>query len=437
MKRIALAVLALAACKDTEIVIGGLQEVTSLRSLPNRDLDILFVIDNSPSMADDQAALAANFPVMMDVLSELDGDLPNLHIGITTSDMGTSGGPPIGSGGQGGCAGTGDNGALAGFLTDVVDPSTGERVRNYSGTLRDAFTAEALVGQGGCGFEQHLGAMQAALATGANPGFLRPEANLAVVFLADEDDCTATAELFAPESAALGPLQSYRCFEFGVTCTPDTPRDPGVKTACAPRASPYTSDVQPYIDALVATKSDERMLMVAAIAGPAEPVEVVVRPPPGGGAAQLALSPSCAYEGATGLQTADPAVRLSAFVNAFAPRSTFTPLCSNDLSAPLVQIGATAKKLIGDPCIDTTSLQDLDPSTDGVQPACEVLDIRDDAPFSPVSLPACGGGAANCYRLAVDTQACPRTPGSLKLTVERSTQVGPDTWTHVRCQQAD
>ena len=48
----------------------------------------------------------------------------------------------------------------------------------------------ALVGASGCGFEQHLSAMSRAFANPANASFLRAGANLAVVIVADEDDCS-------------------------------------------------------------------------------------------------------------------------------------------------------------------------------------------------------------------------------------------------------
>src|SRR5512144_440234 len=108
--------ICLAACTSSEVVVGDLQDVATLRAIPNRDLDVLFVVDNSPSMADKQRSLAANFPRMMDVLATLDGGLPNLHIGVVTSDMGTSAtstppAEPVGAG-PGACSGTGNNGAL-------------------------------------------------------------------------------------------------------------------------------------------------------------------------------------------------------------------------------------------------------------------------------------------------------------------------------------
>src|SRR5258706_14754108 len=110
MRTLPIRVLATAACSDTAIVVGGLQEVTSMRASMNRDLDILFVVDSSPSMADKQHSLAQNFPRMIDVLAQLDGGLPNLHLGVVTSDMGTNGGPAIGQVGNGGWRGGGDGG---------------------------------------------------------------------------------------------------------------------------------------------------------------------------------------------------------------------------------------------------------------------------------------------------------------------------------------
>jgi len=166
------------ACHTADIVVGDLQEVAVIRAVPDRDLDLLFVIDNSPSMADKQVSLAENFRRIIDKLVQLDGGLPNLHIGVVTSDMGTQGsgvatpGAPIGVLGNGGCAGAGGDGALAhdgdpqlvrGFLVDVADPaSPGGRLRNYDGELVDEFARLAQVGAGGCGFEQHLAAMRRA-----------------------------------------------------------------------------------------------------------------------------------------------------------------------------------------------------------------------------------------------------------------------------------
>ena len=58
-------------------------------------------------------------------------------------------------------------------------------MKNYNGPLEDMLGKMVALGTAGCGFEQHLWSMQRALQnTTANPGFLRPEAYLAVIVVA-------------------------------------------------------------------------------------------------------------------------------------------------------------------------------------------------------------------------------------------------------------
>ena len=432
----------LAACSDSSVVVGDLQEITTLRAVPNRDLDVLFVVDNSPSMAEQQASLAANFTRMIDVLEQLDGGIPNLHIGVVTSDMGTSStqgppGPAIGTIGQGGCANAGNDGGLqhrstaltGNYILDVALPD-GSRQRNYTGALRDVFGDIALVGAGGCGFEQHLASMRRALVNPTNAGFLRPNANLAVVIIADEDDCSAFAPgLFSTDTANFGPLASFRCSRFGLRCDPDDMNTPGPKHDCVPRvASPLVEEVQPFVDALLAAKPDPRYVMVSAIIGDPTPVDFEIQNL--NGMNELALAASCTFNGPTGPETAAPGVRLAAFLDAFPGRSQLTSICNADLSGALSQIGTSAKKLVGDPCLEG-ALADASPDP-GLQPACEVLDIRDSDP-TPTALPACGSGASDCYEIAPDPVACPASPENLRVRFHR-TAVAEDTWTHVRCQ---
>ncbi len=54
----------------------------------NREIDILFMIDDSPSMLPLQAKLLANFPVFMNVLKNLPMGLPDVHIAVVSSDTG-------------------------------------------------------------------------------------------------------------------------------------------------------------------------------------------------------------------------------------------------------------------------------------------------------------------------------------------------------------
>lgn len=440
MFRYGLLVAALAACHGDPIVVGDLHEVASLKAIPNRDLDLLFVIDNSGSTTDKQARLAASFPQMIDVLSQLDGGLPNLHIGVVTSDLGTSASTGASTLSVPGCDEVGDegllqpgtSGALDGTFIIDADDGAGGRTRNYTGELRDVFAGIAQVGDLGCGFEQHLAATRRALTNPANAGFIRPEASLGIVIIADEDDCSVRDPAFFSVDTDDDPRQSFRCTRHGVTC--DAELDTvGPKSRCAPREdSLLIEGVQPFVDAVLAVKPDPRMVMVAGVVGDLEPFAIEQRDIDGSGEPQLALAHSCVFDGPHGPEVADPAVRLAAFVDAFHPRSTLTSICSDDLTAPLVTIGESAKQMMGDPCLDTTQLADASPDP-GVQPACEVVDVRDAAPDAPRELPPCTAGATDCFELVPDPAACPATPDHLRIRFHRSA-VTDDTWTSVRCQ---
>ena len=85
---------ALAGCPDRTISeVNPSQGRVEYKDIPvnlNRNIDILFVIDDSGSMADKQNNLAANFPNFIDVLNTIQGGLPDVHIGVVSSDMGVS-----------------------------------------------------------------------------------------------------------------------------------------------------------------------------------------------------------------------------------------------------------------------------------------------------------------------------------------------------------
>src|SRR3569833_2399368 len=68
---------------------GVQYEIAEFPVTPTLDLDLLFLFDDSPSMADKQANLASSFPKLIEVLSALPGGLPSVHIGVATSDLGT------------------------------------------------------------------------------------------------------------------------------------------------------------------------------------------------------------------------------------------------------------------------------------------------------------------------------------------------------------
>ncbi len=416
-----------------------------LKDIPveiNRDIDILFVIDNSGSMAEEQASLASNFNRFINVLQNIEGGLPNVHIGVVSTDVGA--GPFNISG----CTGNGDNGTLqsaprgacdapTGAYISDIDDGTGTRVKNYTGDLADVFSCIARLGIDGCGFEQPFESLRRALndSNPTNSGFLRPNAFLAVIIITDEDDCsTADTNMFDTAqnsiSDPLGPLSSFRCFEFGVKCEPDTPRSPGPRQNCVPRDdSAYMYNVNDYVSFLKGLKDDPSMVIVAGIIGNATPVTVGTNDQD-----NPELEPSCISTSGE----AAPGVRLKFFLDQFAQRNTITTICNEDLSDALILIAQLLAKVIGNPCIDGNI--DMDPDTAGIQYECQVSDIRfpgEDRQEETI-IPECTSTSPPtplpCWHFEEDTEACPDTDTHLTLIVERGSGSVP-TGTHVyaRC----
>ncbi|HEX4423046.1 MAG TPA: hypothetical protein VH165_34250 [Kofleriaceae bacterium] len=374
-------VLALvAACKPPDV------------TFTSDNIDLLFLIDDSPSMADKQNNLAASFPQFIDILSTLPGGLPNLHIAVVTSDLGSQGaddpapGPAIGS--EGRCSGFGKAGLMQlfgapvvtgeRFLSDIKDPAKldGSRIRNYTGALSDAFSKMVKAGDDGCGFEQHLEAVKQALepANTPNAGFLRPDAYLAVIIIADEDDCSMShSSLIADDLASiatLGPLESFRCTRFGVLCddggaTTDAMNQAGTKTQCHSNDhSAYLTKVGDYATFFKSLKADPQKVIVADLGGPPDPFATELRAPVESAMEIPALAHSCTYIGGDGKpEVADPAVRIKSFLNGFPNRSRFASIC--ELSGGLQQIGDLLQTTIGGDI--EAKLADVEPNTPGLQ----------------------------------------------------------------------
>ena len=282
---LALALASTACTRDAEVA-HELRPVLDVAPTAIGALDVLFVIDNSGSMAPKQAALAAAARAQMfQLLAQQVGTMPDLHVGVVTSDMG-AGTFSVNNcdASQAGALVTGIPGATCDMITGryLVDVASadGGRLRNYTGEIGDAFGCLAAVGDGGCGFEQPLAAMRAALdgTQAQNSGFLRPEAMLLVVFVTDEDDCSADPSLFDPADATYG-ASDARCWNAGVVCSVDDPTTVGPRDGCVPReGGTPVRPVSTYVDFLRGLKADPAMVMVATIAGPTDPVAIGEKP---------------------------------------------------------------------------------------------------------------------------------------------------------------
>ncbi len=224
---------------ETDVMIGGFEGV-----------DMLVVVDNSGSMAEEQEILAtAFFPLVNSLINPLPGwqwpSVDDVRIAIVTSDMGLSwGGNPYeeGDGWPGTPPGSasGDNGVFQTYVSgstidiehDVIpcDSSnaqcptgwtcsvtetgeigtcrapggdgTGQVCPDMSSTWSEilpgspnadmAFEVACLADQGtnGCGFEQQLQSAAAALSRPDQEVFVRDDRLLTILVVSDEGDCS-------------------------------------------------------------------------------------------------------------------------------------------------------------------------------------------------------------------------------------------------------
>jgi len=151
--------------------------------LTGQDVDVLFVVDDSGSMGEEQSNLASNFSQFINEASTWQN---NYNVAVTTTDIDSNGGRMLGS-------------------PRIVTPATWQ---SFSGNVQ--------VGTNGSGTERGLNAAQMALTLpnianssvacatdgdctapdacydgfcgGPNRGFLREDATLEIVFVSDEED---------------------------------------------------------------------------------------------------------------------------------------------------------------------------------------------------------------------------------------------------------
>ena len=211
------------------------------------NVDILFEVDNSSTMSENQANLARNFGLLIDQLVNPPVDpttmrpryppVRSLHVGVISSDLGTPG-SVVPS-----CANTdqGDDGLLNPIRNGAalrqhypwttappgrrparctMDPNqfpsflSFDAMTSSAELFREEFICNAYLSIAGCGLEQQLESMYRALIihnpraqagnTDPNAGFVRDNAVLALVMVTDEED---------------GSTRDCRYAERGVPCT--------------------------------------------------------------------------------------------------------------------------------------------------------------------------------------------------------------------------
>ena len=156
----------LGSCEDTRFRVrtppGQQVDVFQQTAVPT--VDILWVVDNSSSMEEEQQALAENFSYFFDYLTSTGADF---HIGVISTDVYSAD----------------QQGKLLGTIPIIsrATPNTAE-----------VFTENITVGTDGKGDEQGFYAASLALSeplvSTSNIGFLRDDAYLFIIFVSDEDD---------------------------------------------------------------------------------------------------------------------------------------------------------------------------------------------------------------------------------------------------------
>jgi len=177
MRPIVLATLTiLVACaQDQKIHRASNREV--FYQEPTDMVDILWVIDNSKSMADNQAKIAERFASFMIGLEDSGSDF---HIGVITTDL--------------------DDYKNAALLQGVPAILT-----NDTPDYTEKFQDKVQVGVEGSDMEEGIDAAYRAVSepmvSGANAGFRREGATLMINYVSDEDDCSDRGALYGSDFA--------------------------------------------------------------------------------------------------------------------------------------------------------------------------------------------------------------------------------------------
>ncbi|MEO6953735.1 MAG: hypothetical protein ABI321_18180 [Polyangia bacterium] len=390
-------------------------------------VDLLFMVDDSGSMAPKQNELKSRFPQFIAQLDSFaaSGHSADYHIGVVTSSLGAPGyaGTCSNLGGKlqkrglaktntAGCTGptgnymvynqldhTQDNfdatqGAAATFscMASVVDPSNTQHT--------------------GCGFESQLESVYTALHDTSiveNKGFLRDDAILAIIWVTDEDDCSvdSSSDLFSNPS--LGPVNSYRCAQNGIVC--DGMLLPSVPQASFANCAPATyaqsgkreTDLEKYVTYFTQSntaggvKADPRDVILAAITAPADPVGSYTATGSancgtlvGGGQVTTCtnISHSCTLDTDPTNFFGDPAQRLR-YVVGKAQNHAITSICDNSYATALAAIGQKIVNALQPSCL--TSPLKLVTVNGSQRPDCIVQDVtntsgvvtRNIMPFCP------------------------------------------------------
>ena len=166
-------------------------------------VDVLYVIDNSPSMYDEQLTLIQNFDAFVSDMQLALADVDSYHVGVVTSDNYLDEGflddsSPTVNKDHVDCRLLGGM-VVQGQAGDCTPFASGDNYLTEDDNLAAEFQCIANVGEDGDSDERMgdalINAVNAGrLTTGCNRNFIRDDALLIVVMLTDENDSSNTNE---------------------------------------------------------------------------------------------------------------------------------------------------------------------------------------------------------------------------------------------------
>ena len=494
---------------ETPTITPTANLTTTFTQKINNELDLLFMIDNSSSMSEMQKKIYDQLPNFIGKLQGLPTP-PSLHVAVVSSDLGAPGDAQSSIG----CTAFGDQGLfqsaprsdstqnppvvctdstlavpMGAPNNDNTFISDADNMPNYTQTGTDpiatVFQCIALLGSAGCGFEHQLASIETALGAvnlqpgqtpnppSTNNGFLRPEAYLGIVMLTNEDDCSATppTQLYSLNvggsnqqniANALGPIQNYRCNQWGHLCT-----EPGGNVEMPPLQPPANAmsneglptldmtncmsndtgsglltPVSQFINDIKALKtSPDTQILVASISAPPTPYTVEWIPESQGQNTQPGelwpqIQHSCGAKGGDDVNPeitdptqnptdgsfGDPGVRIAQFVNAF-KNSVLASICDSDYGASMNAIATKLGQLITPPCITGLLQQD----SQG-QPLCSVVENLTDSSnvMKHIALQNCAEttNTTQCWKLVAP--AAGSSCNGVQLSVTDTVNVNPN-----------
>jgi hypothetical protein len=242
--------LALSGCgeKDPSFSLFSDSEIFYQTASVNNKLDILWVVDNSGSMANLQTNIANNFSAFIQDFASKSFDF---QVAVTTTDAWRApflGNPSLAKFKDGA---NGDNSGVF-----VITPDTPD--------LINTFMTNITQGINGSGDERAFQSIKTALDSPLNAGFLREDGFLAVIIVSDEEDFSHdNSNAIGTYAPALHTVQSYVDYLDGLTNSTNTQRNYAVSsisiwdTPCLNANSPWGRIGNRYGELVDATEGEK------------------------------------------------------------------------------------------------------------------------------------------------------------------------------------